>query len=369
MAVSFQGFRSLVENNPDAISLIDRRGEILYGSASSTKMFGYQPEEIVGRNCLDLIHPEDRDHANGTLQEVLATPPGPFHWDARVLHKDGTYCWVESTLSNLLFEPEVQAIVMQQRDINARCIAETQRQAYADELTRSNLRLEEFARIAAHDLREPLLTISLYSEMIKKKTQMDATGKQMAQIVVDSATRMVTLIEGLLSFASTGLHEPPRFVDLRHAVAQATQNLASPIRTSGAAIVVGPLPVVKSNESHLVSIFQNLLSNALKYRTERPLRIGIKAEQRGPDWVVKIDDNGLGIANENQARIFMPFLRVASRTVPGCGLGLAVCKKIVEELGGTIWVESKLGEGSTFCFTLCADKNTKIPELAYGESV
>jgi PAS domain S-box-containing protein len=363
MAVSFQGFRSLVENSPDAISLIDRRGKILYGSASSTRIFGYQPEEIVGRNCLDLIHPEDRDYANGALQEVLALPPCPYHWDARVRHKDGTYCWVESTLSNLLFEPEVNAIVMQQRDINARRVAEAERQAYAEELTRSNSRLEEFARIAAHDLREPLLTISLYSEMMLQRTQMDTSAKQMAQIVADSATRMSTLIDGLLSFASTGVHEPARYVDLRHAVAQAIQNLAYPIRASGAAIAVGRLPVVKSNESHLVSLFQNLISNAVKYRTERPLKIGIKAERRGPNWVVKIEDNGLGVASENQARIFMPFARIASRTVPGCGLGLAVCKRIVEDLGGTIWIESKLGEGSTFCFTLSAADAATVPSL------
>ena len=105
MAISFQGFRSLIENNPDAISLIDTQGEILYGSASSAKIFGYRPEEIVGRNCLDLVHPEDRDQANGALMEVLAAPRGLLKVDARVLHKDGTYCWVESTFSNLLSEP------------------------------------------------------------------------------------------------------------------------------------------------------------------------------------------------------------------------------------------------------------------------
>jgi len=369
MAVSFQGFRSLIENNPDAISLIDRRGEILYGSASSTRMFGYQPEEIVGRNCLDLLHPEDRSHGHVALQEVLASPPGPLQWDARVRHKDGTFCWVESTLSNLLFEPEVKAIVMQQRDINARRVVEAQRQAYAEELTRSNLRLEEFARIAAHDLREPLLTISLYSEMMLKRAQIDATTKQMSQIVVESAKRMAILIDGLLSFASSGEHEALRFVDLRHAVGQAIQNLVTPINTSGATITVGRLPIVRSSELHLISLFQNLLSNAVKYRAERPLEININAERRGPDWVVRIQDNGIGIGAEHQARIFMPFVRLASRTVPGCGLGLAVCKKIVEELGGVIWIESQLGVGSTFCFTLMGKDAGMVPLPTNGELV
>jgi PAS domain S-box-containing protein len=120
MAASFQGFQSLIENSPDAISLIDTRGEILYGSASTTRLFGYQPQELLGRNFLELIHPEDRDHSSRALQEVIAKPPGPLQWDARVRHKDGNYSWVESTVSNLLFEFEVQAIVVHQRGISMR---------------------------------------------------------------------------------------------------------------------------------------------------------------------------------------------------------------------------------------------------------
>jgi PAS domain S-box-containing protein len=358
MAVSFQGFRSLVENSPDAISLIDRQGEILYGSASSTKIFGYQPDEIVGRNCLDLIHPEDRDDSHRALNQVLAKPPGPFQSDVRVRHKDGTYCWVESTFSNLLFEPEVQAIVMHQRDINARRAAETEARQHAAELIRSNLRLEEFARVAAHDLREPLLTISLYTELLARKRGIDESAKHMVQIILDSTARMAALVEGLLSFASSGVHEPARWVHLQHALEQATQNLAVPLKTSGARMTVGRLPVVRSNEIHLVSLFQNLVSNAVKYRGKDPLTIQVTAERMGPYWMVKIADNGLGIGPEDQFRIFTPFVRLGSRNTLGSGLGLAVCKKIVEEMGGTIWVESKPGEGSTFCFTLLAEEET-----------
>src|ERR1700680_1993533 len=180
MATSFQGFRSLIENSPDAISLIDTQGEILYGSASTTKIYGYKPEELVGRNCLELIHPEDRDQSSRTLQKVLDKPPGPLQWDAGVRHKDGNYSWVESTVSNLLFEFEVQAIVMHQRDINARRAAEHETQQHAEELARSNLRLEEFAYTAAHDLREPLRAISAFTDLLVQTTQMDANTKQIA---------------------------------------------------------------------------------------------------------------------------------------------------------------------------------------------
>jgi signal transduction histidine kinase len=205
-------------------------------------------------------------------------------------------------------------------------------------------------------LREPLLTISLYTELLARKTKMDANAKQMGQIILDSAARMATLVDGLLSFASTAVHEPARWVNLQHALAQATQNLAVPLKTSGALLTVGRLPIVQSNEIHLVSLFQNLVSNAVKYRREDRPEIQVTAERRGPCWVVKIADNGLGINAEDQFRIFMPFVRLGSRKAVGSGLGLAVCKKIVEELGGTIWVESKLGAGSTFCFTIMAEE-------------
>lgn len=356
MAASFQGFRSLIENSPDAISLIDTQGEILYGSASTTKIFGYHPEELLGRNCLELIHPEDRDHSSQALQDVLAKPPGPCQWDARVRCKDGKYSWVESTVSNLLFESEVQAIVMHQRKIDSRKSAEAERRRHADQLVQSNLRLEEFAYTAAHDLREPLRAISGYTEMLVQETQMDAKAEQTAKFIVDGAARMSTLVDDLLSFASTGMHEAPRCVDLQHAVAQATLNLAPAIEASGAILTVGRLPIVRSNEIHLVRLFQNLISNALKYRAENPVQIYVTAEQRGPVWVISIGDNGIGIAAEHQTCVFMPFVRLVNRDVPGTGLGLALCKKIVESLGGTIWVESEPGAGSTFCLTIAASQ-------------
>lgn len=354
MASSFQGFRSLVENSPDAISVIDAGGEILYGSASTARIFGYQPEELVGRNCLELIHPEDRDQSSWTLKEVVAKPPGPLQWDARVLHKDGGYPWVESTVSNLLFEAEVRAIVVHQRNIDARKAAEEERTRHAEELARCNARLEEFAYTAAHDLREPLRAISAYTEMLIEETKMDANSRKMAKFIVDGTARMSTLIDDLLSFASTGVREPPRSVDLQNAVDQARQNLALEIKESGARITLDRLPAALGNEISLVRLFQNLIGNAVKYRSKESPEIHLGAERQGPDWVIRVEDNGIGIAQENQSRVFMPFIRLTNRDIPGTGLGLAVCKNIVEGLGGDIWVESEPGLGSTFSFRLAA---------------
>ncbi|HME06106.1 MAG TPA: ATP-binding protein [Bryobacteraceae bacterium] len=354
MAASFAGFQSLIENSPDAISLIDRRGEILYGSASTSKLFGYLPEELIGRNCLDLVHPEDRYHSSCALQQVLSKPPGPIQWEARVLHKNNNYSWVESTVSNFLLDSEVQAIVMHQRDVSERRAADGEKQQHAEELVRSNLRLEEFAYTAAHDLREPLRTISIYTEMLIRITQMNPDAKEMAGFILDGAARMSALITDLLSFASTGLHETPRPVRLQDALAQAMRNLTPAIQESGARVTVDGLPLVVGDEIHLVRLFQNLIGNAIKYRSQDPVEIHVSANRRGAAWVVGIKDNGIGIAPRDQSRVFKPFIRLANRDLPGTGLGLAVCKKIVEDYGGEIWVESKLGTGSTFCFTIQA---------------
>jgi PAS domain S-box-containing protein len=367
MTPSLHGFRSLIENSPDAISLVDMQGQILYESASASKLFGYQPGELVGRNCLDLIHPEDREPSLRAFQDVLAKPLAPRQCDARIRHREGNYSWVESILSNLLHRFEVKAIVMRQRDISARKVMEAERKRHAEELTRSKLRLEEFAYTAAHDLREPLRAISLYTEILVRKTPMDSESEGMAKYIVDGAARMSALIEDMLSFASSGMPEEPRRVDLGHALAQALQSLEVMIKESHAVVRIDALPVVLGNEIQLVRLFQNLISNAVKYRGPRPVEIRVIAE-RGLDWLIKIADNGLGIAREDHQRIFMPFTRLHHKDVAGTGLGLAVCKRIVEQPGGRIWVESTLGAGSTFCFTTrAAPAGHLLAMIAHGK--
>jgi light-regulated signal transduction histidine kinase (bacteriophytochrome) len=140
-------------------------------------------------------------------------------------------------------------------------------------------------------------------------------------------------------------------------VAQATQDLALAIGASSATVAIGPLPVVRGNQIHLVRLFQNLISNAVKYRGKKPAEIQVTGEQNGRDWVIGVKDNGLGIAPEHHACVFTPFMRLADRNIPGSGLGLAVCRKLVEEWGGRIWIESELGAGSTFRFTITADES------------
>src|SRR5579863_9496303 len=356
MVASFQGFRSLIESSPDSVSLIDPKGEILYRSASTVRMFGYQPEEVIGRNWLDFTHLEDHDASNAALHGTLNVSSGQFQWETRICHKDGHYTWVENTLVNLLADPSVHAIVIYQHDVTQRRDIEQEKQEHAEEVARCNLRLEEFAYTAAHDLREPLRAISVYTELLIQETHQDAK-QAMAKFVVDGTTRMSALINDLLSFASTGKQEPPQYVEMERVLTQAMDNLAPSIRSSGATITVDRLPAVRGNEIQLVRLVQNLLSNALKYRSDTPLDVRVSSERRGLAWIIKIEDNGLGIAARDLVRVFTPFVRLVGREVPGTGLGLSVCKKIAEGLGGTIWVDSEVGVGSTFSFTIMAAEN------------
>jgi PAS domain S-box-containing protein len=353
---SLDGFRALVENSSDAIFLVNPQTEIMYASASTAKVLGYQPEELLGRSGLELLHPQDREDSSRTLKEVLAKPDSPLQMHARILRKDGEWCWIESTASNLLNEPFVQAIVINAREISARRAAEEERTRHAEELARSNTELQAFAQNVAHDLREPLRTISAFTSLLVRKAKLGPDEKELADIIVTGVSRMTTLLEELLASASYGFNAERYHVKMELAARQAMQNLTEAISSSAANITIEPLPTVQANESDLIRVFQNLLSNAVKYRGEAPAEIRITAERAGPDWVIKIHDNGIGIPKEDQQRVFSLFTRLHSNEIPGAGIGLAVCKKIIEERGGAIWVESEPGAGSTFCFTMTAAK-------------
>ena len=365
MTTTLEGYRALVENSSDAIFLVNAETEIMYANASTANVLGYKPEELLGRNGLELVHPQDRDHSGRALKEVLAKPQRPLQMHARVRRKDGEWCWMESTASNLIHEPSVQAIVLNSREISARRAAEEERQRHAEELARSNEELQAFAHSAAHDLREPLRTISALTELLLRKGQPDPADKEIADFIVAGVQRMSRLVDDLLASASYGFKDSADRVELKQAAQQAMANLRQALASSGATITMEPLPTVQGSECDLIRVFQNLISNALKYRSEAPVKIRITAERYGPDWIVRIHDNGIGIASEHHQRVFGLFTRLHSYEIPGAGIGLAVCKKIIEQRGGTIWVESQPGAGSTFCFTIAAARNpvSEIPSL------
>jgi PAS domain S-box-containing protein len=247
------------------------------------------------------------------------------------------------------------------RDVSKRRAADkalsdvhTRLERRAEELRRSNEDLSQFAHVASHDLRSPLNTITQFTQLLRQKYGNTGEGEQLVAYITDAAARMRRLIDDLLSYATASADtvKPPAPIDANLQVRTAIENLRSVINESGAAITQDSLPAVAISETSLGQIFQNLIGNAIAYRSAAAPRIHISAVEQGEMWLFSCRDNGIGIAPEFQTQVFTAFQRLHGPERPGSGIGLAVCKKLVERHGGAIWVESVLGEGSTFCFTL-----------------
>jgi len=228
--------------------------------------------------------------------------------------------------------------------------------AQTEALARSNKDLEEFAYVAAHDLREPLIGIAAYVKILQRRhgDSLDAQAHQFISRILETITRMDCLIQSLLSYSRLGSDagnlEP---TDYNAVLAGALSNLIAAIEASGATVTPEPLPTVMANPSLLIQVFQNLVGNAIKFAGDEPPEIHVGVSLEGSEWRFSVKDNGIGIEPPYFDRIFRIFQRIdSSADRPGAGIGLANCKKIVEHHGGRIWVESKPGKGSTFFFTI-----------------
>ena len=231
----------------------------------------------------------------------------------------------------------------------------------AEELARSNGELEQFAYVASHDLQEPLRMVASFTQLLGKRygDKLDDDGRDFIHYAVDGANRMQSLISDLLSFSRIGTRESVfEPISCDFVLNRAMGNLALAIEESGAEITWGALPQVMGDAKQLSQVFQNLIGNAIKFRKNKPPKVEIQAEPYGDNWKISIRDNGIGIMPEQASRIFVIFQRLHTRAeYPGTGIGLSICKKIVERHGGRIWMEGSPGGGSTFFFTLLAPKN------------
>jgi signal transduction histidine kinase len=231
-------------------------------------------------------------------------------------------------------------------------------EARALDLERSNSELEQFAYVASHDLQEPLRKVASFCQLLQRRYigQLDARADQYIEFAVDGAKRMQALIDDLLTFSRVGRSQrEPALVSCASALSQARTNLAGEIRRSGATISGSDLPVVRAEFSLITSLFQNLLSNAIKFRSEQQPQIEVVTQREGSSWLFTVTDNGIGIKPEFAERIFVIFQRLHDRaSYAGTGIGLAMCRKIVEHYGGQIWLDTSFQGGSRFCFTLPA---------------
>jgi len=229
-------------------------------------------------------------------------------------------------------------------------------QARAHDLERSNSELEQFAYVASHDLQEPLRKVASFCQLLQRRYvgRLDERADQYIDFAVDGAKRMQVLIDDLLAFSRVGrVERAPALVSCASALSAARVNLTAEIRDSGAVVESSDLPVVRAEFSLITSLFQNLVGNAIKFRSDKPPRIVVSARREGDFWLFTVADNGIGIEPEFADRIFVIFQRLHDRaSYTGTGIGLAMCRKIVEYYGGRIWLETTASAGATFCFTL-----------------
>jgi signal transduction histidine kinase len=225
-----------------------------------------------------------------------------------------------------------------------------------EELARSNAELEQFAYVVSHDLQEPLRMVASYVQLIEEryKDQLDGNGREFIAYAVDGATRMKRMITDLLTYSRAGKNGKEIVaMPCEAALGQACADLRASITESAAEISHGPLPTVLGDAAQFAHLFQNLIGNAIKFRNQAPPRVHVSAQLNGQEWVFSVRDNGIGLDPQFADRIFMVFQRLHAREdYPGTGIGLAIARKIVEQRGGRIWVESEPGKGATFNFTV-----------------
>ena len=349
-------YRGIFEGVEDAIFVESLKGDILDVNTRACEMFGWEREQMLEMNVDDLVPEGHLAIVPDTLDE-FSVPDKPI--ETVNVRANGEQFPVEITvrLQMIGIEPVMLVVV---RDITDRKRVEKALEQSKLELERSNTELERFASIASHDLREPLRVIAGFARLLAKRYegQLGLEADEYITYILDGTNRLQRLIDDLLTYSRVGTRGKEfETTDCNVILDTAISNLAMAIDESDASITYDPLPKVQGDGVQLEQLFQNLISNAIKFRGEDRPRVHIGVQREEEQWVFAVKDNGIGIEPQFADRIFEIFQRLhTQQEYPGTGIGLAICQRIVERHGGRIWFESDQGVGSTFYFTIPADE-------------
>ena len=317
-------------------------------------ILGYEEDELIGKPALSFVFEEDREVVREKAVRMLKGECS-LGYEFRVINKQARIKWVMETVVPIYYRRK-RATLGSLIDVTERKQMEERLKQMTDEMQRSNTELEQFAYVISHDLQEPLRMVSSYTQLLSKRyrNKLDADADEFIAYAVDGAKRMQTLLHDLLEYSRVGTRgQPFSMVNCEHIVEQAMANLKIAIEECGASVSYDVLPTIIGDEGQLVRLFQNLIGNAIKFRGEEAPQVHISALRRNNIVTFSVKDNGIGIDPEHSQNIFEIFRRLhTSEEYPGTGMGLAICKKIVERHGGHISVQSQPGQGSTFYFSV-----------------
>jgi PAS domain S-box-containing protein len=362
LMASEEFLRSSMEHAPIGMALVAPNGKFLKVNKALCQLVGYSESEILLLDFETFTHPDDLAVDSTYMDQMLKHEIETYKIEKRYIHKEGQIVWILLSVS-LIADNDNNPLyfIAQIQDISERKQADMIKQELLHKLTESNTELERFAYVASHDMQEPLRMIANFSKLIAQEysKKLDEEGQEYIRLITDSTLRMQAMVADLLEYARIG-NDATRVgsVDGNKELNQVLVNLSETIREHSAVITHDDLPIFKGNPVQFMRLMQNLIDNGLKYQsagTTAHVHIGV--EDRGENWCISVRDNGIGIQQKYLTQIFEPFKRLHSwQQCQGTGLGLAVCKKIVENLGGTIWVTSEINKGSIFYFTV--SKNT-----------
>ncbi|MEG4960665.1 MULTISPECIES: PAS domain S-box protein [unclassified Microcoleus] len=361
---SEERFRAIFEQAAVGIAKTALCGQFMRVNPGFCQIVRYAESELLQQNWQAITHPDDIEADREYVRSLLAGKIKTFSLEKRLICKDEAVRWANVTVSAIRdVKGTPQYLICAIEDISQRKLVQELLQAsldtqtrYAQELTRSNAELEQFAYVASHDLQAPLSTIAGYAQLLENRchNQLDAQGNKFLRNIVNSCGRMQALIDDLLEYSRVGRSEKPfDVIDCNLVFEDACANLQLAIRQNQAFVTKGDLPRVRGDSFQLLQLFQNLIGNAIKYRSSEAPMVRVSAWPQGDSWVFSVQDNGIGIAEQYHRRIFQIFQRLhTQKQYSGTGIGLAICQRIVDRHGGRLWVESEPNRGSTFYFSI-----------------